>query len=56
MVNLNIQLKDFTPRHLPQYFGEKFADIPPHPGIQDTAAIFWYPDYVVFCPIRTVPT
>ena len=43
MVNLYILLDYFTPRHFLHYFREKFAYIPPHSRIQDTAAIFGYP-------------
>ena len=54
MLFLYILLDYFTSGHFLHYFGEKFAYISPHPRIQDTAAIFGYPDNMVFRSIGSM--
>ena len=54
MVNLNIPLKYFAPWHFFHYLGEKFAYIPSYTRIQDTTAIFRYPDIMILCAINAV--
>jgi len=51
VINLYALFNYLAPWHFPQYLREKFDEIPPHPRIQDTAAIFRYPYYVILRPI-----